>query len=65
MGSLKKRSVGTDKKVGMALAGAGSLASFFALGGTFGIILGIGLLVVVGVLFKKLLKDYAENGRRF
>ena len=65
MSVMQKRSVGTKQKVGMALAGAGSIASFVLLANTLGVILGILLIGVVGWNFWGLMKEYAKTGRRF
>lgn len=67
MSVMQKRSVGTKQKVTMALAGAGSIASFIWLPGLLylNVIIGIALIGVVGWQFWELMKEYAKVGRRF
>ena len=60
---LKKK--GNMTIAGMLAAAGGGVASFIFLSGWPMWILGIGLFVLAGSMFPKVLKNFAETGRRF
>lgn len=60
---LKKK--GNMTIAGMLAAAAGGVASFVFLSGLPMWIIGIGLFVLAGSMFPKVLKNFAETGRRF
>ena len=65
MASTELQKKGNMTIAGMLAAAAGGVASFIFLSGIPMWIIGIGLFVFAGSLFPKVLKNFAETGRRF
>ena len=65
MASTELQKKGNRTIAGMVAAGIGGIASFIFLSGPIMWIAGIGLLAFSALQFPKVLKNFAETGRRF